>query len=124
MAMVKHTFESTRMPRLCQAGWSVRNIAVMGTHPSAPATRLPVKVPAARSTTTRAAMRPASERRTTGNNWQRNKAPASLTKEIGTLEPGKQADLIAVSGDPLKDVTVLKQVSFVMKGGAVVKGGR
>jgi hypothetical protein len=43
-----------------------------------------------------------------------------LDKEIGTLEPGKQADLIAVSGDPLKDVTVLKQVSFVMKGGKVV----
>jgi len=47
-----------------------------------------------------------------------------VDKEVGTLEPGKQADLIAVSGDPLKDVTVLKQVSFVMKGGLVVKGER
>jgi imidazolonepropionase-like amidohydrolase len=47
-----------------------------------------------------------------------------LEKEIGTLEPGKQADLIAVSGDPLKDVTVLKRVGFVMKGGAVFKDVR
>ncbi|MFS0738704.1 amidohydrolase family protein [Sphingomonas sp. 1P06PA] len=44
-----------------------------------------------------------------------------LAKEIGTLEPGKAADLIAVAGDPLGDVRVLKQVGFVMKGGAVVK---
>ena len=44
-----------------------------------------------------------------------------LAKELGTLEPGKQADIIAVSGDPLGDVTVLKRVAFVMKGGEVVK---
>jgi imidazolonepropionase-like amidohydrolase len=44
-----------------------------------------------------------------------------LSQEIGSLEPGKAADLIAVTGDPLKDVTVLKRVGFVMKGGAVVK---
>lgn len=41
--------------------------------------------------------------------------------EVGTLEPGKAADLIAVSGDPLSDVTVLKTVPFVMKGGTVFK---
>ena len=46
-----------------------------------------------------------------------------ISSEVGTLEAGKQADLIAVGGDPLKDVTVLKQVSFVMKGGQVFKGG-
>jgi imidazolonepropionase-like amidohydrolase len=40
-----------------------------------------------------------------------------LSSEIGTLEPGKRADLIAVTGDPLKDVTVLKKVEFVMKDG-------
>lgn len=40
---------------------------------------------------------------------------------IGSLEPGKQADLIAVEGDPLADVTVLEAVSFVMKGGMVYK---
>ena len=47
-----------------------------------------------------------------------------MSKDIGSLEAGKYADLIAVSGDPLSDVAVLKNVSFVMKGGAVVKGGR
>ena len=41
--------------------------------------------------------------------------------KIGTIEPGKFADLIAVDGDPLQDVTTLEQVKFVMKGGAVVK---
>ncbi len=43
-----------------------------------------------------------------------------LAKEIGTLEPGKRADLIAVAGDPLADVTVLKTVNLVMKDGVVV----
>jgi imidazolonepropionase-like amidohydrolase len=44
-----------------------------------------------------------------------------ITAEVGTLEPGKAADVIAVRGDPLADVTVLKQVGFVMKGGVVAK---
>lgn len=39
----------------------------------------------------------------------------------GSLEPGKSADLIAVSGDPLKDVRALKKVAFVMMEGRVVK---
>ena len=41
--------------------------------------------------------------------------------KIGTLEPGKWADIIAVDGDPLADITTLQHVKFVMKGGAVVK---
>jgi imidazolonepropionase-like amidohydrolase len=41
--------------------------------------------------------------------------------KIGTLEPGKWADLIAVDGDPLKDVTTLEHVKFVMKSGEVVR---
>jgi len=45
-----------------------------------------------------------------------------LSAEIGTLEPGKRADLIAVDGDPLADVTVLKDVDFVMRDGRVYKG--
>jgi len=40
---------------------------------------------------------------------------------VGTLEPGKYADLIAVQGDPLADVRVLEKVRFVMKGGEVIK---
>jgi imidazolonepropionase-like amidohydrolase len=40
---------------------------------------------------------------------------------VGTIEPGKFADIIAVSGDPLKDITELQRVRFVMKGGAVIK---
>jgi len=40
---------------------------------------------------------------------------------LGTLEKGKLADIIAVPGDPLKDVTVLEHASFVMKGGTIIK---
>jgi len=40
---------------------------------------------------------------------------------IGAIEPGKFADLIAVAGDPLRDVTELERVRWVMKGGAVVR---
>lgn len=41
--------------------------------------------------------------------------------QIGTIERGAFADLVAVSGDPLKDVSVLQSVDFVMKGGDVVR---
>jgi imidazolonepropionase-like amidohydrolase len=42
--------------------------------------------------------------------------------EVGTIEKGKHADLVAVDADPLKDVTVLEHVFFVMKDGEVLKG--
>ena len=45
----------------------------------------------------------------------------SLSAEIGSLAPGKAADLIAVKGDPLADVTVLQHVTSVIKGGVVYK---
>jgi imidazolonepropionase-like amidohydrolase len=41
--------------------------------------------------------------------------------KVGSLEPGRYADVIAVSGDPLSDVRVLESVKFVMKGGTVVR---
>jgi imidazolonepropionase-like amidohydrolase len=45
----------------------------------------------------------------------------SLSAEIGSLSPGKAADLIAVKGDPLKDVTELQRVTSVIRGGVVYK---
>ncbi|WP_343520048.1 amidohydrolase family protein [Sphingomonas sp.] len=45
-----------------------------------------------------------------------------LAKEVGSIEPGKSADIIAVSGDPLADVKLLKSVGFVMRAGVVHKG--
>jgi imidazolonepropionase-like amidohydrolase len=41
--------------------------------------------------------------------------------KVGTLEPGAWADIVAVDGDPVKDVTTLERARFVMKGGEVVK---
>jgi imidazolonepropionase-like amidohydrolase len=40
---------------------------------------------------------------------------------IGSSEPGKFADLVAVSGDPIADITELGRVRFVMKGGQVIR---
>lgn len=44
-----------------------------------------------------------------------------LEDRIGTLEPGKEADVIAVDGNPLEDIRTLEHVVFVMKGGVVFK---
>jgi imidazolonepropionase-like amidohydrolase len=41
--------------------------------------------------------------------------------QVGSIDAGKQADLVAVAGDPLADVTVLEKVDFVMKGGVVYR---
>src|SRR3979409_1975708 len=41
--------------------------------------------------------------------------------KVGSLEPGAWADIVAGDGDPVKDVTTLERVKFVMKGGEVVK---
>jgi imidazolonepropionase-like amidohydrolase len=44
-----------------------------------------------------------------------------MANRIGTIEAGKLADIIAVDGDPLKDVRELAKVKFVMKGGRVIR---
>jgi imidazolonepropionase-like amidohydrolase len=43
------------------------------------------------------------------------------SKDIGAIEPGKYADIVAVDGDPLSDIAVMEKVTFVMKGGEVYK---
>jgi len=45
----------------------------------------------------------------------------SMQKEVGSIEPGKFADIVAVPGDPTQDIKVLEKVGFVMKGGVVYK---
>jgi imidazolonepropionase-like amidohydrolase len=44
-----------------------------------------------------------------------------MENEIGSIAPGTQADIIALDGDPLKDITAVRRVVFVMKGGRVYK---
>ncbi len=43
--------------------------------------------------------------------------------KAGQLAPGYFADLVAVKGDPIKDISVLQKPAFVMKGGAIYKNG-
>ena len=45
----------------------------------------------------------------------------SLDKDLGTIEPGKFADLVAVPSNPLDDITTMERVAWVMKAGKVVK---
>jgi imidazolonepropionase-like amidohydrolase len=44
-----------------------------------------------------------------------------VEKDIGTIEKGKFADIIAVAGNPLADVNEMEHVRFVMKGGMVIR---
>jgi len=45
----------------------------------------------------------------------------NMSDKVGTIETGKLADIVAVPGDPLKDISILEQVDFVLKGGVVYK---
>ena len=53
-----------------------------------------------------------------------NAATAMKRDDVGVLEAGRYADLVAVPGDPTRDVTLLERIPFVMKGGEVVKDAR
>ena len=44
-----------------------------------------------------------------------------MGNQIGSIAPGLEADIIALDGDPLKDITAVRRVVFVMKGGVVYK---
>jgi imidazolonepropionase-like amidohydrolase len=50
-----------------------------------------------------------------------NAQSIELADRTGTIAAGMDADLIAVEGDPIKDITSLRRVAFVMKGGKVYK---
>ena len=45
----------------------------------------------------------------------------NLGDKIGAIAPGMEADIIAAEGDPLKDITSLRRILFVMKGGRIYK---
>ncbi len=44
-----------------------------------------------------------------------------MADQIGSIAPGLHADIIALNGDPLKEITAVRSVVFVMKGGVVYK---
>jgi tryptophan 2-monooxygenase len=47
-----------------------------------------------------------------------------MRDDIGVLAIGKAADIVAMPGDPFKDITVTERVNFVMKGGVIAKSDR
>jgi imidazolonepropionase-like amidohydrolase len=53
----------------------------------------------------------------------RNAADLIGSDQIGAIAPGRFADIVATSGDPLADITELEHVQFVMKGGVIYKRG-
>ena len=47
-----------------------------------------------------------------------------LSDQVGTVEPGKFADIVAVKGDPTANIAAIENVVFVMKGGKVMVGSK
>jgi imidazolonepropionase-like amidohydrolase len=47
-----------------------------------------------------------------------------MSGEVGSIQPGKFADIVATSGNPLEDVAALQKIDFVMKNGMVYKDAR
>lgn len=47
-----------------------------------------------------------------------------VSNQIGSIAPGLEADIIALDGNPLTDITAVRRVVFVMKGGRVYKSNR
>jgi imidazolonepropionase-like amidohydrolase len=45
-----------------------------------------------------------------------------MKTDLGGIAPGKYADIVAVQGDPLNDISLLEKIDFVMKGGEIFKG--
>ena len=66
----------------------------------------------------------AEQHRPAGDFAQMDDAAIMLEREgdLGTVEKGKLADIVAVQGNPLSDVHELERVTFVMKGGQIFKG--
>ncbi len=52
-----------------------------------------------------------------------NARALGLTERLGTVRPGLLADLVAVRGDPTREIGATRQVGFVMQGGRIVRGG-
>lgn len=44
-----------------------------------------------------------------------------LQSEVGSIQPGRAADIVAVAGDPIENIALLEKVGFVMRAGAIVK---
>ena len=53
-----------------------------------------------------------------------NAAALGWSDRVGSIEAGKFADIVAVSGNPLTDITELQRVTFVMKGGKLIRNDR
>jgi len=66
-------------------------------------------------------MKPADALRMALTNAAEHRLNFDLGKNVGIIEKGRYADLVAVSGDPLNDISEMERVKFVMKGGVTFR---